>query len=162
MDENRNRRLPEIARIAVRLDRETGVPARLLIAQWAVESKWGAKPVGTAGYFGVKKAARHTKSCTVLTREVIAGQVRHLRLEFADYDSLEDACRDYVWLISHGAPYRVARSRYQQDGEFAALVDGVAKVYATDPSYASVLKRIAAQANVEAAIRAAAEVTVRA
>jgi hypothetical protein len=56
--ETREIRLNEVARIAVRLDQATGCPAQLLIAQWAVESKWGEKPVGHAKYFGVKRAAR--------------------------------------------------------------------------------------------------------
>ncbi len=155
MDENLNQRLAEIARIAVRLETETGVPARLLIAQWAVESKWGSKPVGHLNVFGIKRAARHTQFCEVLTREVVAGEVRHLRLEFADYGSLEDACRDYAWLISHGDPYRASWQRHREDGDFAALIDGVAKVYATDPGYAALLKRIASQANISAAIGAA-------
>jgi flagellar protein FlgJ len=162
MDENLNRRLAEVARIAVRLETETGVPARLLIAQWAVESRWGAKLVGDFNCFGIKLAARHTKSCSVMTREVVAGQERHLRLEFADYDSLEDACRDYAWLISHGDPYRAAWQRYREDGDFDAVIDGVARVYATDPGYAALLKRITVQANVTAAIQAAREVVVRA
>jgi flagellar protein FlgJ len=162
MDENLNRRLAEVARIAVRLETDTGVPARLMIAQWAVESKWGAKPVGEFNCFGIKLAARHTKSCSVMTREVIAGQERHLRIEFADYASLEDACRDYTWLISHGEPYRRAWERYQHDGDFAALIDGVATVYATDAGYAALLKQIAAQANVAAATQAARAEAVRA
>jgi hypothetical protein len=29
-----------------------------MIAQWAVESRWGENPVGHANYFGVKRAAR--------------------------------------------------------------------------------------------------------
>ena len=41
-------RLNEVARIAVRLEQQTGCPAQLLIAQWAIESKWGEKPVGPA------------------------------------------------------------------------------------------------------------------
>jgi hypothetical protein len=36
----------------------------------AIESKWSEKPVGHANYFGVKRAARHTKWCTVLAQEV--------------------------------------------------------------------------------------------
>ena len=59
MDKDRDRRLAEVARIAVRIEAETGCPARLLIAQWALESEWGAKPAGAANYFGIKKAARH-------------------------------------------------------------------------------------------------------
>lgn len=162
MDENLTRRLAEVARIAVRLESDTGVPARLLIGQWAVESKWGAKPVGDANYFGIKKAVRHTKFCTMMTREVIAGQEWRLRLEFADYDSLEDSCCDYAWLISHGDPYRAAWDHYQQTGDFCALVDSMAKTYATDPGYGALLKEIAAQANVGTAIHAVQEVTVRA
>ena len=36
-------RLNEVARIAVRLEQETGCPVRLMIAQWAIESAWGGK-----------------------------------------------------------------------------------------------------------------------
>ena len=142
MDENLNRRLAEVARIAVHLEAETGVPARLLIAQWAIESKWGAKPVGAANYFGMKRAARHAKYCTVTTREVIVDRDQNLRLEFADYDSLEDACRDYAWLISHGDPYRKAWAGYRLDADINTLAEGVGRVYATIPTCRT-LKRIA-------------------
>ena len=155
MDANLNQRLDEVALIAVHQEAETRVPARLLIAQWAIESRWSAKPVGHANYFGIKKAARHDQCCFVATREVIKGRERSLRLEFADYDSIEDSCRDYAWLISHGDPYRNAWENYKLHGDFNALVEGVAKVYATDPGYAALVKQIAAQANVAAAIQAA-------
>jgi flagellum-specific peptidoglycan hydrolase FlgJ len=59
--ENLETRLNEVVRIAVRLEQETGCPAQLMIAQWAIESAWGTKPVGHANYFGIKRAARHTK-----------------------------------------------------------------------------------------------------
>lgn len=52
MDE-RQQRLDDVARIAVALEVQTGCPARLMIAQWAVESQWGAKPAGHANYFGI-------------------------------------------------------------------------------------------------------------
>ena len=106
--ENLETRLNEVARIAVRLEQQTACPAQLLIAQWAVESKWGEKPVGHAHYFDVKCAARHTQCSTVATREVVNGRSVIENLEFAEYDSLEDACRDYAWLITSGAPYHVA------------------------------------------------------
>ena len=67
-------RLDQVAQIAVALEAQTGCPAQLLIAQWALESEWGAKPAGTANYFGIKRAARHTKWCTVMTREVVGGR----------------------------------------------------------------------------------------
>ena len=46
--------------------------------------------------------------CTVTTHEVIHGQSVEMDLDFADYPSLEDSCRDYAWLITQGAPYRAA------------------------------------------------------
>ena len=72
-------RTDEIARI----EAETGCPARLLIAQWAMESEWGAKPAGAANYFGIKKASRHDKCCIVTTQEVVAGRRIEQKLQFA-------------------------------------------------------------------------------
>jgi hypothetical protein len=107
---DRDARLAEVARIAVALEAHTGLPAPMLIAQWAVESQWGAKPVGHANYFGVKKNNRDKGCCTEETREVINGKSVIEDLEFADYSSLEDSCRDYAWLITQGeaVPCRVA------------------------------------------------------
>jgi flagellum-specific peptidoglycan hydrolase FlgJ len=148
-------RLNEVARIAVRLQQETGCPAQLLIAQWAIESKWGEKPVGHASYFGVKRAARHTQWCTVETREVVNGRSVIENLEFADYDSLADSCRDYAWLITQGAPYCAAWARYQSDRDLHTLIAAVAGTYATDPNYAHLAAVIVGQTNVAQAIVAA-------
>jgi flagellum-specific peptidoglycan hydrolase FlgJ len=148
-------RLNEVARIAVRLEQETDCPAQLLIAQWAIESKWGEKPVGQANYFGVKRAARHAKWCAVTTREVVNGKSVIENLEFADYNSLEDSCRDYGWLITNGAPYQAAWEQYQKDRDLPSLIAAVARVYATDPTYAHLAAAIASQMNLKQAIAAA-------
>ena len=150
--ETREQRLAEVARIAARIERETGCPAQLLVAQWAIESAWGEKPVGHANYFGIKKADRHAKCCTVTTREVVDGKSVVENLEFADYDSLEDASRDYAWLITNGAPYRAAWDQYQKDPDLHALIAAVAHVYASDPGYARLVTELAAQTNVSQAI----------
>ncbi len=113
-----------------------------MIAQWAIESAWGAKPVGHANYFGIKKADRHTKCCWVETREVINGKAVVEKLEFADYDSPEDSCRDYAWLITQGSPYRAAWERYRSDHDLGVLIASVAHLYATDPAYASLITLI--------------------
>ena len=73
MENDRDHRLAEVARIAVRLEAETGCPARMLVAQWALESSWGAKPTGASNYFGIKKAARHDE---VLHRHDLRGNRR--------------------------------------------------------------------------------------
>jgi flagellum-specific peptidoglycan hydrolase FlgJ len=145
-------RLNEVARFAVRLEQETGCPAQLLIAQWAIESDWGEKPVGHANYFGIKRAARHAKWCTVSTREVINGKSVLENLEFADYNSLEDSCRDYAWLITTGSPYHAAWAAYQKNGSVEALIAAVSRTYATDPRYGGLAATIADQSNVSGAI----------
>ena len=150
-------RLNDVARIAVRLEQQTACPAQLLIAQWAIESKWGEKPVGHANYFGVKRAARHTQWCTVATREVVNGKSVIENLEFADYDSLADSCRDYAWLITQGAPYHAAWEQYQKDRDPPALIAAVARVYATDPKYAHLATAIGGQTNVKQAISQASQ-----
>ncbi|MBI4904405.1 MAG: glucosaminidase domain-containing protein [Acidobacteria bacterium] len=155
MTNNRSQRLAEVAKIAVRLEGEAGIPARILIAQWAIESRWGAKPVGDFNFFGIKRAKRHTKCYTVETREVINGKDVTRVCEFADYESLEESCRDYAWLITHGAPYRAAWQKYQQEGDLGYLVMSVARVYATDPNYARLASQLTGQADVAAAIEAA-------
>ena len=73
-------------------------------------------------------------------------------LEFADYDSLADSCRDYAWLITQGAPYCAAWARYQADRDLHTLIVAVAGIYATDPNYARLATTIAGQANVAQAI----------
>jgi flagellar protein FlgJ len=155
MNTNRNQRLAEVAKIAVRLEVETGIPARMLVSQWAIESRWGAKPVGNFNAFGIKRAKRHTQFCAVETREVIDGMEVKRVCEFADYDSLDAACRDYAWLVTHGAPYRAAWRQYQRTSDVAELIESVARVYATDPNYARLANQIAAQTNIAAAIEVA-------
>lgn len=150
--DSRQERLQQIAKIAVALEAQTGCPAAMLIAQWALESKWGEKPVGRFNCFGIKKADRHDKSCTVTTREVVRGKSVVLELEFADYDSLEDSCKDYAWLITSAAPYHQAWTRYQRDNNLHALIAAIAGTYASDPSYASLVAAIAGQSNVSQVI----------
>jgi flagellum-specific peptidoglycan hydrolase FlgJ len=155
--EDREQRLNEVARIAVVMESETGCPARLMIAQWALESQWGAKPAGHANYFGIKKAARHEKCCTVTTHEVVNGKSIIENLKFADYDSLADSCRDYAWLITNAVPYHAAWEQYQNDHNLNVLITTVARVYATDPGYAHLAAAIAGQTNITEAIAMAGQ-----
>lgn len=159
---DRDQRLAEVAQIAVSLEAATGCPAKLMIAQWALESSWGAKPVGHANYFGIKKADRHTMCCTVTTHEVLNGKSVVENLEFADYPSLEASCRDYAWLITNGAPYKAAWAQYEKEHDLDELIAAVAHVYATDFHYARLAQVIADQANVHEALMAASLVPDRA
>jgi flagellum-specific peptidoglycan hydrolase FlgJ len=150
--EDREQRLKEVSRIAVALEAQTGCPAQLLIAQWALESEWGAKPAGNNNFFGIKKSDRHKLCCTVATREVVNGKSVVQELQFADYDSLDESCRDYAWLITNGAPYHAAWQQYLSDRNLHTLIAAVARVYATDPNYARVAAAIASQDDVAQSI----------
>ena len=77
------------------------------------------------------------------TREVINGKSVIENIEFTDYDTLEDCCRDYAWLITNGSPYRAAWVRYQRDRDLQPLLAAVSRVYATDPGYARLVATIA-------------------
>ncbi len=151
---DRDQRLQEIASIAVKLEAETSLPARLLIAQWATESHWGAEPAGHFNVFGMKRAPRHAKFCLVPTHEIINGKSELKTLEFADYDSIEESARDYCWLLTHGAPYADAWAAYKAGGSFTALAEAVLAKYAT-AQYGELALQIAGQGNVTAAIAAA-------
>lgn len=50
---DRDLRLKEVAGIAVVIEKKTGCPAQLMIAQWAIESQWGEKPVGRKTFSGL-------------------------------------------------------------------------------------------------------------
>ena len=151
---DRDARLQEVARIAVALEAQTGCPAQLLIAQWAVESMWGAKPVGHANYFGIKMAQRHAMCCTVTTTEVVDGERVKMDHAFADYPSLAESCKDFAWLITQGSPYKAAWAMYLAGRDLHGLIAAVAGTYATDPHYASIVSQIAGQANVVQAVAA--------
>ena len=182
MDQQRQERLNEVARIAVKVEADTGVPAASTVAQWAVESQWGSKPVGKFNCFGVKKAQRHQLSCVVTTREFFttaqigSWNAKHpgnlawrtgkrspdgskeevvLNDEFADYASLEDSVRDYAWLVSNGLPYMGAWRTFQRSRDVAAFVAGIARAYSTSASYTDLVNAIAGQGNVREAIQAA-------
>ena len=153
MEPDRQHRLDEVARIAVDLEKSTGVPALLTVTQWAIESQWGAKPVGNNNFFGIKKADRHTQCCTVTTHEVLEGRRIRVEQRFADYNSLEDSCADYAWLISHGDPYREAWNRFKEHGLAWNLLVGVAYAYATDPNYIGLATKVASEPTVILALK---------
>ncbi len=171
--------LAEIAPHAVAIERRTGLPAVVLIAQWAIESGWGAKQSGRWNFFGITKASRHAKWAMVPTREVLTAEQinalpadeaatvtrRHARPDgrfdvwlsrkFAAYDTLDEGLEDYARLLTTGAPYAKAWAAYRLDSNLDSLVEAIAKRYATDPRYAELVKRIARQTNVLQAVEKA-------
>lgn len=149
----RSDRLAEIARIAVSIEADTGFPPAALVAQWAIESHWGERPIGRYGVFGMKAATRHSLSTTAATHEWISGELTPVDQRFADYDSLESAARDYAHTIMTAACYQPAWREYQRDGKIQQLLNGIAEKYAPgNRNYGHLANVIACQENVFHAI----------
>lgn len=125
-----------------------GVPARLTLAQAAIESQWGRRPIGN-NYFGIKQAARHKQHQTVMTTEQKpTGETWRARLAFADYPTVEDGVMDYAWLISQGRPYRQAWQAYQTHRNIEQLGTEIARVYATGLQYGTLLRTLVRQRDI--------------
>jgi flagellum-specific peptidoglycan hydrolase FlgJ len=113
------------------------VPAAVTIAQWAVESAWGASmPPDSNNPFGIK-AVGDQPAVESPTREVENGKSIAIVAKFRKFDSLEQAFDLHGKLLGEGRPY-VAAMKLADDPE--AFADALTGVYATDPEYGMTLK----------------------
>lgn len=121
----------------------SGIPAKLILSQAALESGWGQREIlhadGTTTHnlFGIKATSSwQGKVATITTTEYIDGQPQKVEQAFRAYDSYEDAFSDYARLVG-GA------SRYQKVAQAASAEDAARRIqdagYATDPAYADKL-----------------------
>jgi flagellum-specific peptidoglycan hydrolase FlgJ len=120
----------------------TGIPASVTIAQWAIESGWGARVTGTYNVFGIK-AVQGQSSTACASHEVINGERVPVTAYFANYGSLAEAFVAHARVLM-GLPYMAARKCLP---DVEAFVDKMAPVYATDPNYASLVMKIIIQHN---------------
>lgn len=128
----------------------TGIPARFIVGQAALESGWGKREIrgsdGTSSYnvFGIK-ATKGWKGRTVtaLTTEYVNGEPHHVAAKFRAYDSYEHAMTDYASLLKNNPRYAGVLSASRSAEGFA---HGMQKAgYATDPNYAKKLISIMQQ-----------------
>jgi flagellar protein FlgJ len=124
----------------------TGIPARFIIGQAALESGWGKREIraddGTQSFnlFGIK-ADRSWKGATVetTTTEYVDGEPQKVRAKFRAYASYEEAFTDYARFITRNPRY--ANVLATDDPTEAA--HGLQRAgYATDPRYGEKLVRI--------------------
>jgi flagellar protein FlgJ len=133
----------------------TGVPARFILAQAALESGWGEReirgPDGQASFnlFGVK-AGRNWTGGTVesLTTEYRQGVAMKLSQRFRSYDDYASAFTDFANLL---------KTRYSSasasGADALAYARGLAAGgYATDPDYADKLQAVIATVSKHAAM----------
>ena len=123
----------------------TGIPARFMLGQAALETGWGRSEIrGAEGQnshnlFGIKAGAGWKgRTVDIVTTEYVNGQPQKQVDTFRAYDSFADAFRDYANLLRSNARYQNVIAQGQDAAGFA---EGLQQAgYATDPAYARKLQ----------------------
>ncbi len=129
---------------------ETGIPAKFMLGQAALESGWGKREIkaidGSASHnvFGLKAGAGwHGRTVEAVTTEYSNGVAFRKVEKFKAYDSYSDAFKDYAKLLTKNPRYQEVIANAKDANSFAY---GLQKAgYATDPQYANKLSRIIKQ-----------------
>lgn len=126
---------------AVEVAKELGVSPKMLVAQSALETGWGQKPILTAdgenshNLFGIKADRRWNGQATsVGTLEYREGIAKKEQANFRVYGSIKESLQDYVQFLKQSPRYQQALESASDPSSFAhSLMDSG---YATDPKYA--------------------------
>lgn len=134
------------ARAAAQL---SGVPARLILAQAALETGWGRHEMtadsGARSHnlFGIKAGASwNGATANSTTHEYVAGRKVGVRETFRAYGSYIESFVDHAKLLGNSARYAAVRQAGSPEQAAQALQDCG---YATDPRYADKLIAIMQQ-----------------
>ncbi len=140
-------RLQADAEIASKM---TGIPAKFMLAQAALETGWGKKEIiardGRSAHnlFGIKATGNWAgKVVEATTIEYINGKPQKRVEKFRAYDSYADAFKDYANLLRSNPRYEKVLASAQDALGFAYGLQRAG--YATDPHYAEKLSRIIRQ-----------------
>ncbi|MBQ5939588.1 flagellar assembly peptidoglycan hydrolase FlgJ [Massilia sp. AB1] len=132
---------------AAEAERATGVPAKFMLGQAALESGWGKRMIRNAdgsnshNLFGIKAGPGWKgKVATAVTTEYVNGRP-HTKVEkFRAYDSPAESFKDYANMLAKNPRYEKVIA---SGGDAAAFAQGLQRAgYATDPHYATKLTRI--------------------
>ncbi len=133
-------KMAEAARVAAS---ESGVPARLILSQAALESGWGRKEIraadGTPSFnlFGIKAGRSwQGRVVTILTTEFEKGVPRKVMQAFRAYGSYTESFADYARLLGNNSRYSGVREALTAEDAARHMQSAG---YATDPAYAEKL-----------------------
>jgi flagellar protein FlgJ len=132
---------------AVEAARATGIQARFMVGQAALESGWGRHEIraedGSQTYnvFGVKAGRSWTGPVVEkTTTEYVNGVAQKVTAKFRAYSSYAEAFKDYASLLMGNRRYAAVIGQGQDAEAFARGLQQAG--YATDPAYADKLTRI--------------------
>lgn len=128
----------------------SGIPAKFMLGQAALESGWGKKEIrsmdGTTSHnvFGIKaNSGWKGKTVDALTTEYVNGVAYQKVEKFRAYDNYSEAFKDYAKLISDNPRYQ---NVMQSGGSAMQFAQALQKAgYATDPQYAQKLNKVIQQ-----------------
>ncbi|RJG15573.1 flagellar assembly peptidoglycan hydrolase FlgJ [Massilia cavernae] len=127
--------------------RTTGIPAKFMLGQAALETGWGKREIRNAdgssshNLFGIKAGPGWKgKVATAVTTEYVDGVPRTKVEKFRAYDSYADSFKDYARLITNNPRYEKVLANATDASGFAQGLQRAG--YATDPMYAAKLTRI--------------------
>lgn len=122
----------------------SGIPARFMVGQAALETGWGRQAIRDANgadshnLFGIKAGAEWKgRTVDIVTTEYVGGKPVKQIDTFRAYDSYADAFRDYAGLLRGNARYQNAIAQGNDAAGFARSLQQAG--YATDPAYAQKL-----------------------
>ncbi|WP_213298688.1 flagellar assembly peptidoglycan hydrolase FlgJ [Paraburkholderia sacchari] len=128
----------------------TGIPARFIVGQAALESGWGKREImkadGSTSYnvFGIKATRDWTgKTVSTMTTEYVSGAPHRVVEKFRAYDSYDEAMADYASMLKNNPRYASVINNSHSAESFAHGMQRAG--YATDPHYAKKLMSIMQQ-----------------
>jgi flagellar protein FlgJ len=137
----------KLADAAEEAEQATGVPAKFMMGQAALETGWGKRVIrnrdgsSSNNLFGIKAGPSWKgKVATAVTTEYVNGKP-HTRVEkFRSYASHAEAFKDYARMLSNNPRYEKVLAH---GGDATTFAHGLQRAgYATDPQYAAKLSRI--------------------
>ena len=128
-------------------EQTTGVPAKFMLGQAALETGWGKRMIKNAdgsssnNLFGIKAGPSWKgKVATAVTTEYVNGKPQTRVEKFRAYDTPADSFRDYAKLIANNPRYEKVIAN---GGDAESFAKGLQRAgYATDPNYAAKLTRL--------------------
>lgn len=142
----------KLANAAQQASSSTGIPARFILGQAALESGWGKREIKKAdgstshNVFGIKATKDWTgDTVSTVTTEYVNGQPQRKVEKFRSYGSYQEAMSDYASMLKSNPRYAavLTASRGKSAAGFAAGMQRAG--YATDPHYARKLMSIMQQ-----------------
>jgi flagellar protein FlgJ len=128
-------------------EQATGIPARFILAQSALESGWGkseargADGTPSRNLFGIKASKDWTGPVVeASTTEFVNGESRRVTQRFRAYGSYAESYADYAKLLTNNPRYRGVLAQGRDASGFANALQQAG--YATDPRYAEKITRI--------------------